>query len=81
VADTERLLLLTGTGDVLEPEGGVAAVGSGSGFAIAAARALIGATDLPASEVVRRAMAVAAEICIYTNDSIRVVTLGEEDSR
>ncbi len=80
VADTERLLLLTGNGDVLEPEGGVASVGSGSGFAIAAARALIASTDLPPSEVVRRAMAIAAEICIYTNDSVRVVTLGEEET-
>ena len=78
VADRERLLLLTGTGDVLEPEGGVSAVGSGAGFAVAAARALLDATDLEPVEIIRRSMAVAAEICIYTNSEIKVIELGEE---
>jgi len=78
VADRERLLLLTGTGDVLEPEGGVSAVGSGAGFAVAAARALLDATDLEPAEIIRRSMAVAAEICIYTNSEIKVIELGEE---
>ncbi len=78
VADRERLLLLTGTGDVLEPEGGVAAVGSGAGFATAAARALLEATELGAEEIVRRSLSVAADICVYTNHHIEVRTLEEE---
>lgn len=79
VADRERLLMLTGNGDVLEPEGGVSSVGSGSGFAVAAARALLDATDLPPAEVVRRSLEVAAEICIYTNTRIEVLELGGEE--
>ncbi len=81
VADVERLLMLTGNGDVLEPEGGVSAVGSGSGFAVAAARALLDATDLEPAEVVRRSLGVAAEICIYTNTQIEVLELGGEDAQ
>ena len=80
VANRERLLLLTGTGDVLEPEGGIGAVGSGAGYAVAAARALAGATELGAGEIVRRALEVTSEICIYTNAEIDVVEL-EEDSQ
>lgn len=67
VADRERTLLISGTGDVIEPDGGVAAVGSGGSYALAAARALIDATDLPPRQVAERAMAIAGEICIYTN--------------
>jgi ATP-dependent HslUV protease subunit HslV len=67
VADRERTLLVSGTGDVIEPDGGVAAVGSGGSYALAAARALIDATDLPPRQVAERAMAIAGEICIYTN--------------
>lgn len=78
VADAERLLMLTGSGDVLEPEGGVSAVGSGAGYAVAAARALLDATELPAREVVERALIAAADICIYTNHEIEVVELLEE---
>jgi len=78
VADAERLLLLTGSGDVLEPEGGVSAVGSGAGYAVAAARALLDATELPAREVVERSLRAAADICIYTNHEIVVVELQEE---
>jgi len=81
VADRERLLLLTGTGDVLEPEGGVSAVGSGAGFAVAAARALLDATDLPPGDVVRRSLEVAAEICIYTNARIEVLELDGKEAR
>jgi len=80
VADQERQLVLTGAGDVLEPEGGVAAVGSGAPYATAAARALLQATDLGAAEVVRRSLRIAAELCIYTNAEIDVLELDEETS-
>ncbi|MEO0500534.1 MAG: ATP-dependent protease subunit HslV [Pseudomonadota bacterium] len=75
VADKEVTLVLTGTGDVLEPTHDVTAIGSGGNFALSAARALMEATDLPAEEVARRAMAVASEICVYTNDQLTVETL------
>jgi ATP-dependent HslUV protease, peptidase subunit HslV len=80
VSDQERQLVLTGAGDVLEPEGGVAAVGSGAPYAIAAARALLDATDLGAAEVVRRSLRIAADLCIYTNSEIHVLELNEETS-
>lgn len=69
VADKETTLVLTGTGDVLEPENGVAGIGSGGNYALAAARALVD-TDLGAEEVARKAMAIAADICIYTNNQV-----------
>jgi ATP-dependent HslUV protease subunit HslV len=71
VADRQHLLTVTGAGDVLEPEHGVAAIGSGGQFALAAARALVD-TDLDAETIARRAMAIAAEICVYTNSSLTV---------
>ena len=74
VADRKVSLVLTGTGDVLEPERGVIGIGSGGSFALAAARALID-MDLDAEEIARRAMAIAAEICVYTNDQFVVETL------
>ena len=74
VADKNVTLALTGTGDVLEPEHGVMAIGSGGNFALAAARALID-TDNDAEEIARRAMKIASEICIYTNDNIVIETL------
>ena len=74
-ADQNSILLLSGTGDVLEPDEGVAAIGSGGGFALAAAKALLDRPDLGAEEIVRRAMQIAADICIYTNDQILVETL------
>ena len=77
VADRETTLLLTGTGDVLEPEHGVTAIGSGGNYALAAARALID-TDLDAEEIARRSMQIAAEICVYTNPNITVETLDAE---
>ena len=80
VADAERLLLLTGNGDVLEPEGGVGAVGSGAGYAVAAARALLGATDLPPREVVERSLSVAADICVFTNHELDIIELQQEDT-
>ncbi len=75
VADRERSFTLTGTGDVLEPEDGVIAIGSGGNFALAAARALLSVEGLSAEEIARRAMAIAADICVYTNDKIIVETL------
>jgi ATP-dependent HslUV protease subunit HslV len=74
VADKQVSLALTGTGDVLEPENGVMAIGSGGNYALAAARALID-TDKDAEEIARRAMDIAADICIYTNHNIIVETL------
>jgi ATP-dependent HslUV protease subunit HslV len=74
VADAEKSLVLTGTGDVLEPEGGVMGIGSGGNYALAAAKALV---DTPASaeEIARKAMAIAAEICVYTNTNVVVESL------
>jgi ATP-dependent HslUV protease subunit HslV len=67
VADREKTLLLSGTGDVIEPDVDAAAIGSGGPYAIAAARALLDATKLPAREIAERALTIAGEICIYTN--------------
>jgi ATP-dependent HslUV protease subunit HslV len=67
VADRERTLVLSGTGDIIEPDGDAAAVGSGGPYALAAARALLGDTALGAREIAGRALAIAGEICIYTN--------------
>jgi ATP-dependent HslUV protease subunit HslV len=67
VADREKTLLLSGTGDVIEPDGGAAAVGSGGSYALAAARALLDATTLSAREIAERSLAIAGDICIYTN--------------
>jgi ATP-dependent HslUV protease subunit HslV len=75
VADAERTFLLTGTGDVIEPEGGAVAVGSGGPYALAAARALIDATSLSAREIVERALKIAGEICIYTNTQLTLEEL------
>ena len=69
VADKDITLILTGNGDVLEPENGIAAIGSGGNFALAAAKALA-ETDYDAETIARRAMKIAAEICIYTNDNV-----------
>ncbi|WP_292898264.1 MULTISPECIES: ATP-dependent protease subunit HslV [unclassified Nitratireductor] len=77
VADKNITLALTGNGDVLEPEGGIMAIGSGGNFALAAARALAD-TDKDAEEIARRAMEIAASICIYTNDNVVVETLDAE---
>jgi ATP-dependent HslUV protease subunit HslV len=74
VADKANLYTVTGAGDVLEPEHGAAAIGSGGQFALAAARALMD-FDLSAEEIARRAMAISAEICVYTNTALVVETL------
>ncbi len=75
VADRDRSFTLTGNGDVLEPEDGVVAIGSGGNFALAAARALIEVPDLTAEQVARRAMKIAADICVYTNYNVIVETI------
>jgi len=74
VADRQASLVLTGTGDVLEPEHGLIGIGSGGNYALAAARALI-ETDMDAETIARKAMAIAAEICVYTNDSVVIESL------
>src|SRR5579871_2717385 len=75
VADAEVSLVLTGNGDVLEPEDGLIGIGSGGGYALAAARALIAVDELDAAAIAERAMAIAAAICIYTNDKISLEKL------
>jgi len=70
VADKERTLILTGTGDVIEPDDGVAAIGSGGSYALAAARALVKHTEMKADDIVREAMAIAADICVFTNSHL-----------
>jgi ATP-dependent HslUV protease subunit HslV len=74
VADKSVTLVLTGTGDVLEPEKGIIAIGSGGNYALAAARALADG-DLEAESIARKAMAIAAEICVYTNNNLTIETL------
>ncbi|MEJ2130180.1 MAG: ATP-dependent protease subunit HslV [Gammaproteobacteria bacterium] len=76
VADQEASLVVTGTGDVIEPEEGLIAIGSGGPYAQAAARALLENTDLSAREIVERALAIAADICIYTNREFTIEELG-----
>ncbi len=77
LADTEHILVLSGNGDVIEPDDGVAAIGSGGAYALSAARALVrhGDTSSTAEDVVRHAMAIAAEICVYTNNNLSLETL------
>ncbi len=72
VANKETLLILTGAGDVIEPEDGIAAIGSGGNYAMAAAKALIGQKDMDAESIVKKAMSIAADICVFTNHNIRI---------
>ena len=72
VADASTSLILSGTGDVLEPDDGLIGIGSGGPFALAAARALMARTKLDAEQVAREAMAIAGDICIYTNDNVTI---------
>lgn len=74
-ADREFLLMISGSGDVIDPEGGLAAIGSGGAFALAAAKALLAHTELGPQEIAREALGIAADICIYTNRQIVVETL------
>ena len=75
VADKDRSFTLTGTGDVLEPEDGVIGIGSGGNYALSAARALMAVDGLSAEEIARRAMKIAAEICVYTNNNVILETI------
>ena len=75
LGDPETLLMVSGTGDVIEPDDGVAAIGSGGGYALSAARALIRHTNLEAREIAEESLRVASEICIYTNANITLETL------
>jgi len=75
VADEESLLVISGNGDVLEPDDGIIAIGSGGNFALAAARVLAKHTKLSSREIVEESLKIAADICIYTNDKIEVQTL------
>lgn len=78
VADADHLFLVSGTGDVIEPDDGVLAIGSGGSYALAAARALMDNSELEAKDIVRRSLEIAGEICIYTNKDIVVLELGED---
>lgn len=75
VADSEHLFLISGDGNVIEPDDEIVAVGSGGGFALAAARALKSHGELPAPDIVRRSLEIAGDICIYTNQHITVLEL------
>lgn len=78
VADRETSLIISGNGDVLEPEFGLIAIGSGGPYAQAAARALLDATELAPAEIVRRSLAIAGDLCIYTNQSHTIEVIGEQ---
>jgi len=75
VADNTSSLVITGTGDVLEPEHGIVAIGSGGAYAQAAARALLGHTELSAADIVKQSLTIAGEICIYTNQNLVIEVL------
>jgi ATP-dependent HslUV protease subunit HslV len=75
VVDKEKMLLISGTGDVIEPDDNIVAIGSGSGYALAAARAMLKYTDMSAREIVEESLKLAADICIYTNHHITVEEL------
>ncbi len=79
VADDKVSLVLTGTGDVLEPEDGLIGIGSGGNFALAAAKALVDRDDMDAESIARRALAIAAEICVYTNDNVIIESILPDD--
>ncbi|MCP5060355.1 MAG: ATP-dependent protease subunit HslV [bacterium] len=75
VGDASSVLVVSGNGEVIEPDDGIAAIGSGGAYALAAARALADRPDVDAPTIARRALEIAAQICIYTNDQISIVTL------
>ncbi len=79
IADDEHLLVISGEGDVLEPDDGVVAIGSGGAYATAAARALLRHSELSSEEIVRAAMEITAELCIYTNDHILIEVTKQSD--
>lgn len=71
VADKDCMLIVSGTGEVIEPDDGIAAIGSGGNYALAAARALVQNTDFTAEEIAKKSLKIASEICVYTNDNIK----------
>ena len=75
VADKDQILIISGNGEVIEPQNGVCAIGSGGNFAFAAAKALMGNTKLSASEIAKKALTIASEICVFTNNNIIVEEL------
>ena len=75
VADKEQLLMLSGNGEVIEPDGAVAAIGSGGFYALAAGRAMVAHTDMEAKDIAKEALSIAADICVYTNHNIKVEEL------
>ena len=75
VADKENLLMISGNGEVIEPDGEVGAIGSGGFYALSAARALVKHTELSAAEIAKEALTIAADICVYTNHNIKVEEL------
>ncbi len=79
VADENETLVITGNGDVIEPEHGAVAIGSGGHFALSAARALLENSDMSAPEIVEKSMAIAADICVFTNRSLVTEELGDKD--
>ncbi len=79
IADRDTLLVVSGTGEVIEPDEGVCAIGSGGNYALAAARALVQETDYDAGTIATKALKIASEICVYTNDHIRLETVGEQE--
>jgi ATP-dependent HslUV protease subunit HslV len=80
VADSQASLIISGTGDVIEPEQGLMAIGSGGNYALAAAQALLQNSNLEAREIVEKALAIAADICVYTNHNLVIEELDTEDA-
>jgi ATP-dependent HslUV protease, peptidase subunit HslV len=76
ITDRDHGFIISGTGDIIEPDDGILAIGSGGSYALAAARGLLQNTDLPARDIVRKGLEIAAEICIYTNSNITVLEPG-----
>jgi ATP-dependent HslUV protease subunit HslV len=81
VSDSHQTFLISGAGDVIEPDGGVAAIGSGGPYAVAAARALAENTDLPARRIAEEAMKIAGKICIYTNETFTIEELSDAEQK
>ena len=79
VVDKNESLVLTGTGDVLEPDDGIIGIGSGGSYALAAARALISVEGLNAEDIARKSMSIAADICVYTNSNLTIESLDVSD--
>jgi len=80
VANAQELLVISGNGEIIDPDGGVAAIGSGGNYALAAARALLENTDLSAAQIAEKAIHLAADICVYTNHHVTVESIGGESN-